>query len=263
MRSARAAATSRRDTAPRRRGASVGRFAALQWPPVQMIIASLTSQITSWIASNGAYAVFFLMALDALIPVGGELVMLYAGALGAGAIAGKHATLFGTALTAGLEGYLVLAVVGALGYLTGSLVGWTIGMRGGRPLVERHGRWLHVTPEAFARAERWFKRFGLLTVFLGRITPVVRSFISIPAGVLDSPLGPYTALTLAGSLIWCLGFAGAGWALGHTWSSFHHGFRYADYAAVIGAVLLAVATIWHRLRTRGRRTGRSASPSNR
>ena len=218
-----------------------------------MIIASLTSTVTGPIADSGAYAVFGLMALDALIPVGGELVMLYAGVLGAGAIAGKHATLFGAQLSTGIESYLVLAVVGALGYLFGSLIGWGIGARGGRPLIERYGRWLHVGPAAFARAERWFDRFGPLAVFFGRLTPVVRSFISIPAGVLGSPLPIYTALTLAGSLIWCFAFAGLGWALGDTWKSFHDNFRYADYAAVIAAVLLVAAAIWHRGRTRSRR----------
>jgi membrane protein DedA with SNARE-associated domain len=220
-----------------------------------VIAASLTSQITGPIADSGAYAVFGLMALDALLPVGGELVMLYAGALGAGAIAGKHATLFGAQLATGSESVLVLAVVGALGYLAGALVGWAIGARGGRAMIERRGRWLHVSPEAFARAERWFERFGLRAVFFGRLTPVVRSFISIPAGVLGSPLATYAALTLAGSLIWCLGFAGAGWALGDTWSSFHHGFRYADYAALAGAGAVVGAAIWHRRRTRGRRRG--------
>lgn len=225
-----------------------------------MIVASLTSQLTTWIADNGAYAVFGLMAVDALLPVGSELIMLYAGALGAGAIAGKHATLFGTHLSTGVESFLVMAVVGALGYLVGSLVGWAIGARGGRPMIERYGRWLHVSPEAFHRAERWFERFGPRAVFFGRVTPIVRSFISIPAGVLGSPLGPYTVLTLAGSLIWCLVFAGVGWALGNTWSSFHHNFRYADYAAVAAVVVLVAAAIWHRRRARiGRRRVRAAA----
>jgi membrane protein DedA with SNARE-associated domain len=218
-----------------------------------VILASLTSQITSWIAENGAYAVFGLMALDALLPVGGELVMLYAGALGAGAIAGQHATLFGAQLATGIESYLILAGAGALGYLAGSLVGWAIGARGGRALIERHGRLLHLSPQAFQRAERWFERFGDRAVFFGRLTPVVRSFISIPAGVFGSPLATYTALTLAGSLIWCLGFAGAGWALGDTWNSFHHDFRYADYAAVVVAAILIAAAIWHRRRARNDR----------
>jgi membrane protein DedA with SNARE-associated domain len=199
------------------------------------------------------------MALDALLPVGSELVMLYAGALGAGAIAGKHATLLGVQLAPGVESFLVLAAVGALGYLAGSLVGWGIGARGGRALIERHGRWLHVSPQAFARAERWFERFGHRAVFFGRLTPVVRSFISIPAGVLGSPPATYAALTLAGSLIWCLGFAGAGWALGDTWSSFHHDFRYADYAAIAGAGAVVGAAIWHLRRTRGGRHGVTAA----
>lgn len=220
-----------------------------------MVIASLTGQLTGWIADNGAYAVFGLMALDALLPVGGELVMLYAGALAAGALAGKHATLFGAQLAAGVESFLVLAVVGAVGYLAGSLVGWGIGARGGRPLIERHGRWLHVSPQAFHRAERWFERFGPRAVFFGRLTPVVRSFISISAGALGSPPAPYVALTLAGSLIWCFCFAGVGWALGDTWSSFHDNFRYADYAALAGAGGVVAAYLWHRRRMRGSRRG--------
>ena len=197
------------------------------------MIASLTSHLTSSIAHHGVYAVFGLMALDALLPVGGELIMLYAGAFSAGAIAGQHAVVFGTHLTTGIESYVVLALAGSLGYLAGALVGWAIGARGGSALIERHGRWLHIAPERFERAERWFERFGNRAVFFGRLTPVVRSFISIPAGALGSPLGPYTALTLLGSMIWCFGFAAAGWALGDTWETFHHDFRYADYTAVV------------------------------
>jgi membrane protein DedA with SNARE-associated domain len=93
--------------------------------------------------------------------------------------------------------------------------------------------------------ERWFEKYGNPAVLLGRITPVVRSFISIPAGALGSPL-MYTALTLIGSAIWCFGFAAAGWALGGTWETVHHDFRYADYAAVLALILLATAAIRRR-----------------
>lgn len=216
------------------------------------MLASISSQVTSWIGHHGVYAVFVLMALDALLPVGGELIMLYAGVLAGGAVAGAHATVLGAQFATGLESYLVLALAGSVGYLVGALVGWAIGKAGGRPLIERHGRWFHVAPEAFARAEAWFDRYGLRAVFLGRITPVVRSFISIPAGVLGSPLGPYTVLTLLGSMLWCFGFAAAGWALGGTWESFHRSFRYADYVAV-AAVLAAIGVaIGHRVRARRR-----------
>lgn len=189
------------------------------------------------------------MAIDALLPAGGELIMLYAGVLASGAISGGAPTVFGATLTSGTESYVVLALAGALGYLVGSLVGWGIGTGGGRPFIERHGRWLHLAPETFERAEIWFERYGLRAVFLGRVTPVVRSFISIPAGALGSPLGPYTLLTLLGSLIWCFAFAGVGWALGGSWESFHHSFRYADYAAIAAVVLLLVlAAVTHRRR---------------
>jgi membrane protein DedA with SNARE-associated domain len=206
--------------------------------------------VTNWIAHYGVYAVFLLMAADAILPAGSELVMLYAGALAAGAIAAKHATLLGAHLSPGLESYIVLALAGALGYLVGSLVGWAIGARGGRALIERHGRRLHLAPETFARAEAWFMRRGRLAVFLGRLTPVVRSFISIPAGVFRVPLGSYTVLTLAGSLVWCFAFAGVGWALGNAWQSFHHGFRYADYAAVALLVVLVAGAVVRQRRRR-------------
>jgi membrane protein DedA with SNARE-associated domain len=215
------------------------------------VLASLTSSITSWIGHHGAYAVFAIMALDALLPVGGELTMLYAGALAAGAIAGQHPVLLGHQLHTGLESYVVLAAAGTLGYLVGALIGWAIGRWGGHSLLQRHGRWLHLTPDNLDRAEQWFARHGRAAVFLGRLTPVVRSFISIPAGTLESPLGPYTVLTLAGSAIWCFGFAGAGWALGSSYESVHHAFRYVDVLAVAAAVAALVAIVFlHRRRVR-------------
>lgn len=214
-------------------------------------VATVTSQFLDWIAHNGVYAVFGLMALDALLPVGGELIMLYAGVVASGAVAGHHAQLFGAALPPGLESFVVLALAGALGYLAGALIGWAIGAYGGRELIERHGRVLHISPETFVRAERWFERYGSWAVLFGRVTPVVRSFISVPAGVLGSPLGRYTVLTFIGSLVWCFGFAAAGWALGGSWEQFHHAFRYADYVAV-ALVAAAGAALLVRQRRRRR-----------
>lgn len=201
----------------------------------------MTAHITSWIASHAILAVFALMAVDAVLPAGGEVTMLFAGAVAGGAVAGGHVGLLGTDVAAGAAAFSVLVATGTLGYLAGSLAGWVIGRRAGRELIERHGRWVHLGPERFARAERWFDRFGSAAVFLGRLTPLVRSFISIPAGALGSPLGRYSALTLAASAIWCLAFASAGWALGGNWDQVHQAFRYVDYAAV--AAVLAVAGV--------------------
>jgi membrane protein DedA with SNARE-associated domain len=207
----------------------------------------VTSQITTWISQHGVYAVFALMALDAVLPFGGELVMLYAGVLAAGVIAGADVTILGAHPAPGIQSYLVLALAGTVGSLVGALLGWVIGVRGGRPLIERHGSLLHLGPRRFARAEQWFASYGAQSVFIGRLTPVVRSFISIPAGVLGIALGRFVLLTLLASLIWCFGFAGAGWAAGGAWTSIDHGFRYVEYAAVLAVVgLIAGAVVYRR-----------------
>jgi membrane protein DedA with SNARE-associated domain len=207
------------------------------------LVAGITSTVTTAIAQHAVIAVFGLMALDALLPVGGELIMLYAGVLAADAVAGHRVGLLGTTLSPGFETYLVLALAGSLGYLLGALAGWVIGARGGRPLIERRGRWLHLGPERLVRAEAWFERWGSAAVFLGRITPVVRSFISIPAGIFGVKLGRYLWLTLLGSMLWCFAFAGVGWALGGTWQNLHDNFRYVDYAVVAAAVALVVVVV--------------------
>jgi membrane protein DedA with SNARE-associated domain len=212
------------------------------------LLASFTGQLTHWVAAHGVGAVFALMALDALLPAGGELVMLFAGALAAGAVGGHAPSLFGASLHHGLESYLVLAAAGTLGYGAGALAGWAIGRAGGRALVERRGRWLHLDAAKLDRADHWFARYGAWAVLLGRLTPVVRSFISYPAGALETPLGRYLVLTLVGSAIWCFGFAGAGWALGGSYDRVHHAFDYLDVAVVAVAVLATAGLLLRRRR---------------
>ena len=194
------------------------------------------------------------MAIDAVLPVGGELTMLVAGAVAGGALAGHQPVLFGSTLSTGLEGYVVFALVGTLGYLVGALAGWAIGRWGGRPLLERHGRWLHLDAARLDRAEAWFDRHGEAAVFLGRLTPLVRSFISIPAGALETPLARYTILTLAGSAIWCFGFAAAGWALGSRYDSINSAYTGIEVVIAVAFVLGVVALVARRRRrTTGRR----------
>src|SRR3954454_12372686 len=137
-----------------------------------LLLASITTTLTDFVGRHGAYAIFVLMAIDALLPAGGELTMLYAGALAAGAISGHDPVLFGHMLGGGLESFVVLALAGTSGYLVGSLVGWGIGRWGGRPLLDRRGRWLHLDAGNLLRAERWFHRHGRAAVFLGRLTPL-------------------------------------------------------------------------------------------
>src|SRR5215471_5026867 len=164
------------------------------------------------------------MAVDAVFPAASELVMLYGGALASGALA-DQLDVFGTPRS-GFGAYVAIALAGTIGYTLGGIAGWAIGLYGGRPLLERDGRWFHLGPERLERAERWFNHWGDWTVLIGRILPVVRSFVSIPAGVLEMRFWRYVVLTLIGSAIWCFVLAGAGWGLGASWHRLDHDFRY-------------------------------------
>ena len=206
--------------------------------PTASILHELSEALTSLIGDHGLYAVFLLMLIDAVLPAASELVMVYAGAVAAGAFAGQSVVLFGERIESDLWAYVAMSLAGGLGYVLGSVGGWAIGIYGGRPFLERRGRWLHVTPHTLDRAEAWFDRYGEWAVALGRVTPVVRSFIAIPAGIARMPLGRYTLLTIPGSFAWAFAFAGIGWAAGSKWEEFHHQFRYAEY--VVAALILAV-----------------------
>ena len=224
--------------------------------PAASILSAITDALTQLVGDHGIYAVFVLMFVDAVLPAASELVMVYAGAVAAGAFAGQSVVLFGEPIESNFWAYVAMASAGALGYILGSIAGWGIGYYGGRPFVERHGRWLHVTPHTLDRAEAWFDRFGDWAVAIGRVTPVVRSFIAIPAGMFRMPLGRYTLLTIPGSVIWAFAFAGAGWAAGSQWEEFHHSFRYAEYVVAAVILVLVVAGVWrHR---RGARIDRRA-----
>ena len=220
---------------------------------VASILSELSDAVTSFIGDYGLYAIFFLMLIDAVLPAASELVMVYAGALAAGAFANQDVTLFGRTIDEGLPAYLAVALAGTIGYTIGAIGGWAIGLYGGRPYLERHGRWLHLNEGKLDRAERWFERWEDWAVFLGRLTPVVRSFVSIPAGVFETPFVRYTLLTLLGSAIWCFAFAGAGYAAGEAWEDFHHAFHYVEYvvaAAIVGGVAWLA---WRYVRRRRRR----------
>jgi membrane protein DedA with SNARE-associated domain len=227
-----------------------------------VLLASVTSvvtdRVTELLGDHGLYAVFLLMLVDAVLPAASELVMVYAGALAAGAFT-SGVVLFGYEFESGFGAWLAMVLAGTIGYTIGSVLGWAIGIYGGRPYLDRHGRWLHLSPQKLARAERWFDRWGDWAVFLGRITPVARSFVSIPAGVFRAPLGRYTVFTFIGSTIWCVVFAAIGYAFGTRWETFHENFHYVDYA-VAAAIVLGLAYLLVR-RRRSSTLSRGADPA--
>ena len=204
--------------------------------------------MTSFIGNHGVVAVFLFLAAAAIVPAASELTMLYGGALASGALAG-HVGIFGHRFGSGLSAYLAIVVAGILGNSAGAVAGWFIGAYGGRPLLERHGRWLHVTPARIDRAERWFARFGGVAVPLGFATPLVRSFVAIPAGFSELRLRRFVPLAIAGIAAFCAGLGGIGWAVGASWHTARHDVDYVEYALVAGIVLLAAYLILRRRRS--------------
>jgi membrane protein DedA with SNARE-associated domain len=215
-----------------------------------LVLASISESLVNiawhFVRDAGLPAVFVLMVAEsACIPIPSEATMLFAGFAVAdpGASFGHHAhhhlTLLG------------IVAAGVLGNLVGSWIAYGVGRGGRLELVERHGHWLHLKPSHIAWADRWFERYGAPAIFFSRMLPIIRTFISLPAGVAKMPFMRFTLLTLAGCIPWVLGLALAGEAVGGEWTSVRKNFDYVDYAVV---VLVVIAVLYAVIR---RRRGRS------
>jgi membrane protein DedA with SNARE-associated domain len=215
-----------------------------------VLVAGVTSSITSLIGNHGLYAVFGLMIVAAIVPAASELTMLYGGALAAGAFEHAHVTAFGNRIHDHAAAYAAIALAGIAGNAVGAVAGWSIGRFAGIEL-EHRGRLLHVTPARLERAERWFARFGVVAVPVGFMTPGVRSFVAIPAGIARMRWPRFLVLALAGCGVFCFGLAAVGWAVGTSYGSVR---RYVDYVAIAA---LVVAAAW--LVSRWRRATKLAS----
>jgi membrane protein DedA with SNARE-associated domain len=190
------------------------------------------AQVQQFIASYGYLAIFVLMlAESACIPVPSEVTMVFGGALAAGAVAGAHLNLI-----------LVIAV-GVAGNVAGSYIAWGVGAYGGRAAWRRWGRYVLLRPDDIDRADRWFTRHGTKAVFFGRLLPVVRTFISLPAGIARMPPARFGIYTLAGCIPWTAALAWAGYAVGANWQHVVSAFHGATYVIVAVIVLLVVAGI--------------------
>jgi membrane protein DedA with SNARE-associated domain len=193
-----------------------------------------------FLESWGYLAVFVLAFISSMgLPVGAEIAIIYGGVLASGQIPNEPHHL-------NLAVVIVLAVTAEL---TGSLVGYTIGIYGGRPLVDRFGRYVLLTHKDLDRAEAYFDRHGEPLVLFGRFIPLLRSFVSFAAGLGEMAVGKFVVFTLIGCTIWCTAQASIGFALG---SSYHRVLKAFSAAGVVLAVLavLAVAVLFtHRVRT--------------
>jgi membrane protein DedA with SNARE-associated domain len=184
-----------------------------------VIIASITGSLvdlaTNIVGDLGLAGIFLLMLADsACIPTSSEAIMLFAGF----EVANGRFTL------------LEVVVAGVLGNLIGSWIAYGIGYYGRVELLERHGKWLHITPKHLAWADRWFRRHGDATVFFSRMVPVIRTFISLPAGVARMPFWRFTVLSFLGIVPWVVAFAVIGREVGDNWENVQEKLHYLDYA---------------------------------
>jgi membrane protein DedA with SNARE-associated domain len=197
---------------------------------IARIIEILSGFIVAVISGMGYAGVALLMAIEsACIPLPSEIIMPFAGYL----------------VYAGRFNLWAVGVAGAVGCVVGSLVAYYVGLKGGRPFVEKYGRYILVSPRDLDLADRWFARYGEVIVFASRLLPVVRTFIAFPAGVARMNLARFTVYTFLGSLPWCIGLAYVGQILGEQWDkneTLKTWFHRFDF--LIGIVILAAAVWW-------------------
>jgi membrane protein DedA with SNARE-associated domain len=203
---------------------------------IARIIEILSAFIVATISALGYAGVVLLMAIEsACIPLPSEIIMPFAGYL----------------VYAGRFNLWAVSVAGAFGCVIGSLVAYWIGMYGGRPFIEKYGRYLLVSRHDLDLADRWFARYGEIIVFASRLLPVVRTFIAFPAGVARMNLTRFVIYTFAGSLPWCLGLAYVGQLLGEQWDkndtlkSWFHRF---DFVIGIIGVIFVVWWVWRHIK---------------
>ena len=192
----------------------------------------------SFIQHYGYYALFFLSVLSsACIPIPSEVAYGFAGALCTASVTG-HArfTLW------------AVIVVATLGSLVGSIIAYEVGRSAGRTIVDRWGKWILLTHKDLDAGERWFAKYGAWSVLVSRVLPVVRSFISVPAGMAEMKRGPFAILTTIGCAAWAALLAGLGYAAGSSWNRVSKDFKVAEYPIVALIVLVLGFALWHRIR---------------
>jgi membrane protein DedA with SNARE-associated domain len=203
----------------------------------------------SFLQSWGYLAIFAATLISSMcIPIGSEVAIAYGGVLASGQVAANtghdHLSL------------ALVIVVATVGEVIGSFLGYGIGYFGGRPLVDRVGKFVLLTHKDLDRAEEWFKHRGEWSVLIARFIPLVRSFISVAAGLGEMALGKFAVFTVIGCAAWCAALASIGYSLGSSYEHVIKAFSYAGYVAIVLVVLAIVFLLFHRLRVvRAERAG--------
>jgi membrane protein DedA with SNARE-associated domain len=199
---------------------------------IARIIEFLSGLIVATISLLGYSGIVLLMAIEsACIPLPSEIIMPFSGYL----------------VSTGQMNLWAVAVAGSVGCVLGSLVAYWVGIKGGRPLIEKYGRYVLVSPHDLDMADRWFANHGEIIVFVSRLLPAIRTFIAFPAGIARMNLKRFVIYTFAGSFPWCLGLAYVGQKLGEKWNkddTLKTWFHRFDFLIGIAAVLVIVWWVW-------------------
>ena len=180
-----------------------------------------------------------------MVPLPSELILPYAGFL-------VSDTTQLEPLTGSPWNFWIVVIFATIGNTLGSLVAYAIGAYGGRPFLERYGKYLLIRPHEIELADSFFQRHGNATVFIGRLLPIVRTFISFPAGVARMPIVPFIVYSTAGAFLWSALLIYAGTLLGSNWLAIRHALQPFDLAIAVMVVLAVLGFIWWRLGMPGR-----------
>ena len=202
---------------------------------MQSIVNDIVTWCTDVIGTFGLPGVFALMLLEsACVPIPAEATMMFAG----------------FAVSQGKMGLAAAIVVGVVGNIVGSWLVYYVGLYGGRPFIDHYGKYILLRREHIELTERWFAKYGALAVFFCRMLPVVRSFVSLPAGVARMPIWKFTLYTALGCVPFVAFLTWLGYKVGSNWHQLEQDFKWLDYAAAGAVVALIVWAVVHRLRRR-------------
>jgi membrane protein DedA with SNARE-associated domain len=203
--------------------------------------------LNSLYGSVGYLGVMVAMAIEsAMVPLPSELILPYAGFLVSDPLQVEP-------LTGGTWNYWIVVLVATIGNTIGSLIAYAIGAWGGRPFLERYGKYLLIRPHEIELADHFFQRYGAATAFFSRLLPIVRTFISFPAGVARMPIRTFVAYSTAGAFLWSMLLVFAGVQLGANWVEIRHALQPFDLLIAVAVVVGIAVFIWWRLGMPGRR----------